>query len=69
MTFLGLENLFYLKKNYSKIITKTKANLIATPKTLTLELVFFKLHITLIKIKLRHICVFSTQKLMKSKKI
>ena len=29
--------------------------------------IFCKLHITLVKIKLRHICVFSIQKFMKSK--
>ena len=34
----------------------------------TITCIFSKLHITLVKIKLRHICVFSIQKLMKSKK-
>ena len=32
-----------------------------------MNLFFYKLHITLVNFKLRHICVFSIKKLMKSK--
>ena len=35
------KSILFKRKITPKIMTKTKANLIATPKTLTLELVFF----------------------------
>ena len=43
------------------------ANFIINPSIRVLELVFYKLHITLDNFKLRHICEFSIDKLMKSK--
>ena len=47
---------------------KTKVIFIANLINLSRELVFFyKLHINLVNFKLRHICVFSIKKLMKSK--
>ena len=69
MLFFGAgKSILLSKKIIPSIITKAIANFNINPRILTLELVFFyKLHIFLVNFKLRHICVFSIKKLMKSK--
>ena len=61
------KSILFNKKTIPRVITKTKANLITKLIIFVLELVFDKLHIVLVNFKLRHICVFSIKKLMKSK--
>ena len=68
ISFFGAgKSILFIRKIATRIIAIIKVSLITKLKTLSETCIFTKLHITLDKIKLRHICVFSIQKLMKSK--
>ena len=68
ISFFGAGKSILLKRKIIPINkTTTKLNFIIKLSSFAGTCISYKLHITLVKIKLRHICVFSIQKLMKSK--
>ena len=57
------KSILFNKKIIPKIKIRANPDFTTIPKKVALELVFFKLHITLVNFKLRHICVFSIKNL------